>query len=1226
MIGESRARDGYASYYAEKIWALVPEVYRTMDGSGPGRDTLRAIVEVVAGQAAETRRSVDRLWEDQHIETADDWAVPYIGDLVGTRLVSALDRRARRVDSANTVRYRRRRGTPDLLDSLVRAMSSWDVVLVEGFRRLARTRHRLDPAPRARGVFTGTLPGGTADLRSPAGAEIADGPFCEFFHTLGARLSDGRCGIRKLNFHLYRLGAYEMEGTDPVELQDPGGLGLLRTFTFDPSGRDVPLFINATPPEEDLVGSGPPAVTRSRHRGVALFEWEVTHSMRCRLLGHVAYVVTANDVAALSVLANPPLAVDNVALLRVVGIRFEGATDLRRRLVDHGAAIGAVTPDWFRVLLALSLVDETGKAQLYPDQVQLAFDGAALPREAIAAGDLSNRERHPDPPFDLARALISPETGRFATVPPGSPAALAAHVLRYHYGLSGDVGAGPYPRVANAVTARSASNGSTPDAGVLQGDGLTFTDNRTYDLTVTTATPLGDVTVQAAPERRPYVRLSGGAGNPFGATFRPASAGRTLRINGGWYGSSDDDNTVPAGQAADIVLEDAAGAEPAAYDFEIVDIRHATLDPGGIRGDGIRIPPLRILVRCQINRLVFRRCITGPIVVSRQGPDDLARVDDLVVCESIVDASNVADNWAVSNPFGTVFLEKATVLGNVRAAILHASDSLVAGFVQAVNNQAGCFRFSASAPSSDARLPPRYRDVHVPIPPTFFNSQTFGDPRYAQLSLVAPASLTTGAENGSEMGAFSHLITPIRLASVRAKVDELGPAGILAQYLFEDDPLAVTVSLGEIALPAPVPPEVPPPDLGEVIPRPPPPPPPPLPDSCDDVDEPGPGPGPGDLVDSNVVVVDLGDADLGGAPDEWMIHDWTASPLVGGVRPSALAPAIPFGRVQHLLEYDARLGSRPEDQGWRGRGEAPSRFTLEANGILRFELAPGDPSFYESAVADGEPADTLHAYAVVRIDEGAALAQDAGGRPEPMWHVLAAVGGRRAAGLRAGWIATRSIPEFAYLSLDGQRTRPVASTEPIDRLLGAWHQIALECDFRTGRAITSLDGRIENEPLGWFGGSDSIGSLLLAQFGGTGAGGAVRGAFRNVVVSGGARFLRALFRSAAPRDDPVLQLGFALAGVGEDSGSARFLVRYGPMPEGEPVAPLPSLQTAATLPAAAQQRSEIAWLDVVLEGVPAGAPFAFTIERDHTHPDDTLDATLYLVEALIGPRARRSGT
>jgi hypothetical protein len=64
------------------------------------------MVQILAHQAAIARRSIDRLWDDQFIELCDDWAVAYIGDLVGTRLVHELNRRGRRVDVVRTIFYR----------------------------------------------------------------------------------------------------------------------------------------------------------------------------------------------------------------------------------------------------------------------------------------------------------------------------------------------------------------------------------------------------------------------------------------------------------------------------------------------------------------------------------------------------------------------------------------------------------------------------------------------------------------------------------------------------------------------------------------------------------------------------------------------------------------------------------------------------------------------------------------------------------------------------------------------------------------------------------------------------------------------------------------------------------------------------------------------------------------------------------------------------------------
>src|SRR5574341_575389 len=162
------ACDGYDRYFAEKIWELIPACYREGDGLAERPGQLRAFVEALAEQAARLRRSQDRLWDDQFIDLCDDWAVPYIADLVGTRLVSVHNRAGRRADVAKTIYYRRRKGTLRVLDELIRDIARWDGTVVEEFRRLARTRHGLDPAPAPlAGPATGTPPGGFADLRHP---------------------------------------------------------------------------------------------------------------------------------------------------------------------------------------------------------------------------------------------------------------------------------------------------------------------------------------------------------------------------------------------------------------------------------------------------------------------------------------------------------------------------------------------------------------------------------------------------------------------------------------------------------------------------------------------------------------------------------------------------------------------------------------------------------------------------------------------------------------------------------------------------------------------------------------------------------------------------------------------------------------------------------------------------------------------------------------------------
>ncbi|MDT5156604.1 MAG: hypothetical protein QOH51_961 [Acidobacteriota bacterium] len=1260
MSDANTVLDGYESYYTEKLWQLVPEVYRNEDGLAASPGVLRRIVELIGAEAARSRRSIDRLWEDQYIETCDDWAVPYIGDLVGARLVSAQDRRGRRVDVANAVKFRRRRGTPDLLDTLVRAMSGWDVVLVEGFRRLARTRHRLDPVPRAGGFFTGTLSGGTADLRSPAGAEVSDGPFDEYFHTLDTRLlrgRDGRFGINKLNFHLFRLKAYEMIEVDPVELTDPDGLGFPRIFTFDPSGRDIPLFIDADPPDPDAVAALPGQLSRPAC-GQPL-EWEITQAMRCRLLGHTAYQVTASIIEALLQLANPPTATDEQALFQLLEVRFKSEQSLRRRLQDLGAGIAVNPPDWYRKLVALSLLERTGKANLYPAQVEISSASVPFNASQMAAANLAARECQPDPEGTLAGILIGPEQGRFASVPPDK-ASFSPFVERYHYGFPGDVGAGPYPRdpIPPAdVPSLVASAGAVPGGGVLKGDGLLVDDNRTYALAIRANSPVKNSVLQAGPQRRPYVVLSGG-----GANLLPQAIGSTFLIDGGWYGVNDPLNPPADGAVADFVIEGAAGADPEDFDFDRVEIRFATFDPGGLRADGVRIPALRLLVRARIRRLIIRRSIMGPVHVVRDNPDDPSMVEELLICESIVDARETTDHLAVSSNFGTVVIEGSTIFGNVAADVLKASDSIVDGRVRVINNQAGCFRFSASEPGAAVRLPPRFRDVLAPISEAAFNSTRFGDPQYAQLSVVAPLPLLGGAENGSEMGVFSHLLNPIRLSSVRAKVNEFGPVGLLAQYLFEGD--YEMQSLVEFGVLSPTPDPIaapPPPDPGNVIPEPPTPPPPPLPTTCSDQEPPVETIGPGPTI-TPTVVIDLKNPDINGAPRFWREVDWHPDAFPAPSAEGRQLAGVPFDKVRVLLEYDARFGTPPAEQGWTPNSdEAAKLYKLDGQRALQFELADRPAFFTAQAELEDETPGQVHAYSNVFLEHVPEAIERGFDGFEHL--VEANQPGRPLRGMRADWVKTSEKTsdrhEFHYLTLDGRKI--LGSAEPSREKGLVWHEMSLQAGFlefvekagclknllkvastrqanskvdadaaskastvdeHAGRSVLSLDGRTTEFKLKEFGESkDSLErATLRAGFGFRRKTGRVAGRLRNFVVSSPGRYMRLWMRAIAPTASPLLQLGFITQE--RVSGGVRFRVRYGHAKEGEPAA-LPLRIAEATLKLVDVEPGREVRLEIPLAAARAKDALVLTLERDSWHAEDTLEMSIRLVSAaLAAGRAR----
>ena len=120
-------QDGYEPTTPASSGNLLPAVYRADDTETIGAvGPLRELVTRIGAQAAVVRRSIDRLWEDQSIETCDGWVIPYIAELLGTKPRPGLDARGQRLDVAKTIYYRRRKGTLALLEQLAHDITGWE--------------------------------------------------------------------------------------------------------------------------------------------------------------------------------------------------------------------------------------------------------------------------------------------------------------------------------------------------------------------------------------------------------------------------------------------------------------------------------------------------------------------------------------------------------------------------------------------------------------------------------------------------------------------------------------------------------------------------------------------------------------------------------------------------------------------------------------------------------------------------------------------------------------------------------------------------------------------------------------------------------------------------------------------------------------------------------------------------------------------------------------------
>ena len=126
-----------SNYDADHLYRLLPAVYRQRDAEQGY--PLRDLVEILAGQATVLERDIFQLYENWFVETCEAWVVPYIGDLIGVRGTTApLSRRA---EVANTLGYRRAKGTAAVLERLARDVTGWPARVVEYFERLETTQY-----------------------------------------------------------------------------------------------------------------------------------------------------------------------------------------------------------------------------------------------------------------------------------------------------------------------------------------------------------------------------------------------------------------------------------------------------------------------------------------------------------------------------------------------------------------------------------------------------------------------------------------------------------------------------------------------------------------------------------------------------------------------------------------------------------------------------------------------------------------------------------------------------------------------------------------------------------------------------------------------------------------------------------------------------------------------------------------------------------------------------
>ncbi|MGO4833887.1 hypothetical protein AB4144_16615, partial [Rhizobiaceae sp. 2RAB30] len=245
----------FSNATSDRLYGLLPAFIREKDVAEG--EPLRALLSILDEQAGHIEGDIRQLYENAFIETCEPWAVPYIGDLVGTiplfdesrvrdgdtaaelfksltgpslKPLIALRGRA---DVAKTIYYRRRKGTLPMLEELARDVTGWSSHAVEFFELLGWTQW-LRNHLRLHSLLT-------PDIRSVERMDRLDGAFDEISHTVDVRpvsQDEGWHNVPNIGFFLWRLGAYRLERIAARRL---GASGDFR-YHFSPLGNSAPLF------------------------------------------------------------------------------------------------------------------------------------------------------------------------------------------------------------------------------------------------------------------------------------------------------------------------------------------------------------------------------------------------------------------------------------------------------------------------------------------------------------------------------------------------------------------------------------------------------------------------------------------------------------------------------------------------------------------------------------------------------------------------------------------------------------------------------------------------------------------------------------------------------------------------------------------------------------------------------------------------------------------------
>ena len=754
----------------DRLYQLLPALHRIRDAEQGF--PLQALLRIVAEQANVVEDNITQLYENWFLETAEDWAVPYIADLVGYQPVldpgeaaTVTDGEGRdllralipRREVANTIGYRRRKGTLALLELLAKDIAGWPARAVQ-FYELLGWNQNLNHLHKERAR--------TVDLRQIDSLNLLDGPFDRIAHSVDIRRinsgrTPGRYNIPSVGVFVWRLKSYSV--TQGLAHHPDHAPAHCRTFSA--LGQDAQLFIKPEPesnPTHIAEELNLPAPIRrhafSKHPGLYYGPGK-------------SIVIWAIDWADSD--PNQPVPIKKIKPANLSDWQYIPPRDYI-----------AVDP----VL---------GRLAFHPDQLPKRV---YVSYQYALSGDIGGGE--------YTRILSEPASHHVSALhrqnSSKSDRQSLEAVIIYRVGKD--------HALRSLGPALHQWGEQKPWDAVIE-----LTDSSTYVVESYDDIVLDEgrtLQIRAANGARPIIRLSSHNDDETDDNNQDSTPElHTITISEGSRFTID--GLLITGcpiyfRGAEREKNKPLNKPIPGYTSEIL-IRHCTLVPAGTsdrNGTPISSTEPSLVLHQVHARVRVEHSISGPIQIH----EDEVQTDPLPVyiTDSILDATHPkqealgAPGSAVAHVILTML--RSTVFGIVSVhAVELAENSIFNDCVNVARRQVGCLRF-CYVPLG-CRTPRRYRcqpdlgkqavqktvktdlsykpiELELQRLTPRFTSKRYGDPGYAQLAMSCAEEIQRGAEDESEMGAFHDIFQPQRTSNLQARLQEYTPAGMNVGIVF----------------------------------------------------------------------------------------------------------------------------------------------------------------------------------------------------------------------------------------------------------------------------------------------------------------------------------------------------------------------------------------------------------------------------------------------------------